>query len=169
MLRLLLIFFIISCTSYEKFKYLTEDFEIPSETFQADFNQTWAAVVNVMKKYDIELQNQDTGTIKTRWIDNTLEVNFADAFGSSERVKTAKFKLLVNVDKTYKANVPVTKVNVYKRQLVEQDFLQGWKEVRQEHIQEEVILYRIRRYIALDNHLKRIQKQKEQEQIENFL
>ena len=155
------------CASYEKFRQVTEELEIPSRVFKADYNQTWQAVISVMRKYDIATQNQEAGFIKTRWMDNTLEVNFADSFGSSDAVKAAKFKLIVNVVKGFRSAREVTKITIYKRQLVEQDFLQGWKEVSTDGITEKTLLYRIERLIAIDNKLKEIDKAREREQLQN--
>lgn len=155
------------CASYEKFRQVTEELEIPTKIFKADYNQTWQAVIQVMRKYDIAQQNQEAGFIKTRWIDNTLEINFADSFGTSDAVKAAKFKLVVNVVKGYRSGREVSKVTIYKRQLVEQDFLQGWKEVSPDGIMEKTLLYRIERLIATDNKLKEIDKAREKEQLEN--
>lgn len=155
-----------SCASYEKFRQVTEELEIPSKVFRADFNQTWQAVIQVMRKYDIAQQNQEAGFIKTRFMDNTLEKNFTDSFGSSDAVKAAKFKLIINVVKGYRSSREVTKVTIYKRQLVEQDFLQGWKEVTTDGIQERTLLYRIERLIAIDNKLREIDKAREKEQME---
>jgi hypothetical protein len=160
------LFLLNSCASYEKFRQVTEELEIPSKIFKADFNQTWQAVITVMRKYDISQQNQEAGFIKTRWMDNTLEVNFSDAFGSSDTVKAAKFKIIVNVVKGFRSSQEVTKVSIYKRQLVEQDFLQGWKEVAQDGILEKTLLYRIERLIATDNKLREIDKARQKEQIE---
>lgn len=155
-----------SCASYEKFRQVTEELEIPSKIYKADYNQTWQAVIQVMRRYDIAQQNQEAGFIKTRWMDNTLEVNFTDAFGSAEAVKAAKFKLVVNVVKGFRSSREVTKVTIYKRQLVEQDFLQGWKEVSQDGIMEKTLLYRIERLVAIDNKLKEIDKAREKEALE---
>jgi hypothetical protein len=155
------------CASYEKFRQVTEELEIPSKVYKADYNQTWQAVISVMRKYDIAQQNQEAGFIKTRWMDNTLEVNFADAFGSSDAVKAAKFKVVVNVVKGFRSSREVTKVTIYKRQLLEQDFLQGWKEAPTDGIVEKTLLYRIERLIATDNKLKEIDKAREKEQLES--
>ncbi len=155
------------CASYEKFRQVTEELEIPSKVYKADYNQTWQAVIQVMRKFDIAQQNQEAGFVKTRWIDNTLEVNFTDSFGSSDAVKAAKFKLVVNVVKGFRSSKEVTKVTLYKRQLVEQDFLQGWKESPTDGILEKTLLYRIERLIAIDNKLKEIDKAREKEQLEN--
>ena len=70
-----LTFLLASCTSYEQFKHVTEDFEVPAKTFKHSYNQTWVAVLEVMRDFEIELQNQESGVIKTRWKDNTIEMN----------------------------------------------------------------------------------------------
>jgi hypothetical protein len=155
------------CASYEKFRQVTEDLEIPTKIYKADYNQTWQAVLQVMKRFDIAQMNQEAGFVKTRWMDNTLETNFTDAFGSAEAVKAAKFKLVLNVVKGFRSSREVTKVTIYKRQLVEQDFLQGWKEVTTDGITERTLLYRIERLIAIDNKLREIDKAREKEQLEN--
>lgn len=165
---LLIVFlaFFSSCASYEKFRQITEELEIPARVYKADYNQTWQAVIIVMRKFDIAQQNQEAGFIKTRWMDNTLEVNFADSFGSSDAVKAAKYKMVINVVKGFRSSREVTKVTIYKRQLVEQDFLQGWKEVPTDGIVEKTLLYRVERLIARDNKLKEIDKAREKEQLE---
>jgi hypothetical protein len=152
-----------SCSSYKNFRYITEEFEMPSELYKADFNQTWKAVIDTMNKFDIALQNLESGVIKTRWMDNTTEVNFADSFGNNDSVKAAKFKLTLNVVKGFRSGKEVTKVTVYKRQLVEQDFLQGWKEVPSDGIQEKVILYRVGRRVTQDGKIKAIDEAKQKE------
>jgi uncharacterized lipoprotein len=98
---LLLVFMVGACASYEKFRDVTQELEIPSKIFRAPYNQSWQALIQVMKKYDIAQQNQEAGYIKTRWMDNTLQVNFTDSFGTNDAVKAAKFKLVVNVVKAY--------------------------------------------------------------------
>jgi hypothetical protein len=163
-----IVFAFSSCASYEKFRQVTEEMDVPSQVYKADFNQTWQAVIQVMKKYDIAQQNQESGYIKTRWIDNTLEINFADSFGSNDAVKAAKFKLIVNVVKGFRSSQEVAKVTIYRRQLVEQDFLQGWKEIPTDATLEETLLYRIDRLIMIDNKLKEIDKAREKEQLENI-
>lgn len=157
-----------SCADYERFKRITEDIEIPSQVFKADRNQAWAAVLKVMNRFDNAVVNAEAGYIKTNWMDNTLELNFADSFGGNDKVKAAKFKLIVNVVKGYRMSREVTKITIYKRQLVENDFLQGWKEVPTDAILEKTLLYRIDREIIIDNKLKEIDKAKEKELVNSF-
>ncbi len=165
---LLLLLLLTSCSSYEKYRQVTEELEIPAKIYKADFNQTWQAVIQVMKRFDVAFQNQEAGKIKSRWMDNTLEVNFTDSFGSNDKVKQAEFKLLINVAEGFSYGRKVTKVTIYKRQRVENDFLQGWKEVPTGGTQEKTLLYRIGVLIENDNKLKEIDKAREKEQLENF-
>ena len=159
-----------SCSSYKQFEYLTQEVEIPNKVYKSTYTQTWNAVISVVNKYDLALQNQESGTIKTKWIDNTLKLNFSDSFGSSDSVKAARFKLIINVIKGYKDSREVTKVTIFKRQMIKQDFLQGWKVVPTDRIQEKTILYRIGRSIIIDNKLIRLDeiKQRMEEQQSNI-
>lgn len=156
------------CSSYQQFQHVAEEFEMPSKLFKSTYNQTWQAVLQVMQKYDLELQSQEAGVIKTRWIDNTLQLNFSDSFGSRDSVKAARFKLVVNVVKGFSGSREVAKVTVFKRQMVEQDFLQGWKVTRSDGILEKTLLYRIERVILIDNKLKKIEEEKSKEIEESF-
>lgn len=158
-----------SCTSYEKYRFITEEYEIPSEVMKSNFNQSWLAVIQVMKKFDLEIQNQEAGIIKTRWIDNTLELNFTDSFSKSDKIKGAKFKLIINLVKGYKGRGEVTKISIYKRQVIEQDTLQGWKELPSDTIQEKTLLYRIKRILDIEKQLQKIEQMKQKEQEESLL
>lgn len=147
-----------SCTSYEQFKYLTEEYEVPTKVFDSTYSEGWQAVLEIMKKYDLKEQSQELGVVKTRWIDNTIELNFADSFGGKDSVKGAKFILSISVVKGYQRGREVVRVGVSKRQMVEQDFLQGWKIVPTDGILEKTILYRIGKTLSIYKNLKYLEK-----------
>ena len=167
-ISILLLVLISSCSSYEQFQNLAEESEMPSEVFKNDFNQTWQAVLEIMQKYDLALKNQEAGIVKTRWIDNTLQLNFNEAFGSADMVKSARFKLVVNVIKGFQGTKEVSKVSVFKRQMIEKDFLQGWKPVRSDGILEKTILYRVERILKREQMIKKIEDKKAKEDAKNF-
>lgn len=156
------------CTSYENFKHITEDLEIPSQVYRADYNKVWQEAMKIANKYARESYNQEAGIIKTRWIDNTLELNFADSFGSNDAVKAAQFKLIINIAKGYRGNKEVSKVTVFKRQRIEQDFLQGWKVIRSDGILERSILYRLDRALTIEARLQEIEDKKTKEAEKSF-
>ncbi|OIQ19784.1 MAG: hypothetical protein BM556_04690 [Bacteriovorax sp. MedPE-SWde] len=157
-----------SCSSYEQFQQLAEESEIPSQVYKTSYNQTWQAVLEIMQKYDIALKNQEAGVVKTRWIDNTNQLNFNEAFGSQDMVKAARFKIVVNVIKGFRGSREVSKVSVFKRQMIEKDFLQGWKVVRTDGIREKTILYRVKRILERELMIKKIEDKKAQEEQANF-
>ncbi len=152
-----------SCSSYKQFRHITEEFEIPHQVLKADYNQAWLATLQAVKQYDLELQDQEAGVIKTRWTDNTVEMNFSDSFGSSDAIKAAKFKLIINVVKGFRRGREVSKVTVYRRQMIEKDFLQGWKVIPSDGIMEKTILYRISREIQIRDKIRQIEKKKAKE------
>ena len=160
---------LLSCNSYQQFQHLAKEFEIPSRVYRANYGQTWQAALGVMKTYDLEVINQESGLIKTRWHNNTLELNFADSFGGRDSVKSAKYKLVLNISKGFREGQEVSKVSLYKRQMVEQDFLQGWKVLPSDGITEKKILYRIQRVLFIEGELKKIEdaRIKEEEAREN--
>jgi hypothetical protein len=160
--------FFTGCSSYENFKNVSEELEIPSQVFKADYNKVWQEVHKLTNQYEREVTNQEAGIIKTRWKDNTLELNFADSFGSNDAVKAAQFKLIINVIKGYRGTKEVTKVSIFKRQRVEQDFLQGWKVLRSDGILEKTFLYRLERSLNIENKLQEIEDKKTKEAEKNF-
>jgi hypothetical protein len=163
----ILLFLLSSCASYEQFRQITDELEVPSEVYPVDFNLAWKAVISVMSRYD-SIPNQEIGQIKTRWMDNTLEVNFSDSFGSADAVKQAEQMIIVNVAEGFSYGKKVTKVSVFKRQRIERDFLQGKKEIATDGILEKTILYRIRTVINNDIKIREIDQAREKEQLENF-
>ncbi len=156
------------CASYQQFQYLAEEYEVPSKIFPAEYALTWQSVLDVMRRYPLEKNDQESGILKTRWIDNTLEVNFADSFGTSDAVKAARFKLVLNVTKGFKGSREVSKVTIYKRQVVEQDFLQGWKQVPSDGITEKTLLYRVEQVLKIEKKLKELEDQRSKEEEANF-
>jgi len=147
---------------------MREEDEIPTVKFKVNYDETWQAVMQILQKYDIAIQNQAAGIIKTRWIDNTLELNWSDAFSRSDQVKSARFKLIVNVGQGHEISHPITKVSIYKRQMVEKDFLQASKPVRSNGILERTILYRIERILTMERELKKLQAIKAKQLEESF-
>jgi hypothetical protein len=161
-------FSITGCSSYDNFRSITEDLEIPSQVYRADYNKVWQEVMKIANKFELELYNQEAGIVKTRWKDNTLELNFADSFGTTDSIKAARFKLIINVTKGFRGTKEVAKVTVFKRQQVETDFLQGWKIKRTDGIVEKSILYRLERSLAIEAKLQEIEDKKTKEAEKKF-
>ena len=152
----------VSCDSYRQFRYMTEEFEIPTRTLRANYNQAWLATLESLKRYDLELLDQESGVIKTRWVDNTAELNFSDSFGSNS-IKSAKFKLIVKVIKGFQEGREVSRVTVCRRQIVERDFLRGPEIIPSDGILEKTVLYRIARELHIRKKIQNIEEAKAKE------
>ena len=154
--------FLTSCSSYKEFEHLSRDVEIPQTTFRATYIESWTALKKVITQMDlnVDVNNQEAGIVKTNWNDNTLQMNFADSFGGNDAVKEAKYKLIINVIKGFRSSREVTKITIYKRQMINEDFLQGWKVVPSDRIQEKTMLYRIGQVLKIQNQLKKLDEEK---------
>ena len=154
-----------SCTSYDHFKNVSRDYELPSKVFRANYEMTWSAIKSIIDTYNysLEVSNRASGLWKTRWIDNTLEMNFSNSLNRGSGYKAAKFKLIINVVKGYRTEREVTKVFISKRQLVQKDLLQGWKVIASDQILEKTLLYRLKRILLIEKKLEELEKRKSKE------
>jgi len=163
---LLLAFFCLTgCTSYDHFKNVSRDYELPSQVFRTNYEMTWSAIKNIIDTYNysLEVSNRASGLWKTRWVDNTLEMNFSNSLKRGSGYKAAKFKLIINVVKGYRTEREVTKVFISKRQLVQKDLLQGWKVIPSDQILEKTLLYRLKRILLIEKNLEMLEKRKSKE------
>jgi len=162
---LLTFFYLTGCTSYDHFKNVTRDYELPSQVFKASYEMTWSAIKNVIDTYNysLEVSNRASGLWKTRWVDNALEMNFSNSLNRGSGYKASKFKLIINVVKGYRTDREVTKVFISKRQLVQKDLLQGWKVIHSDQILEKTLLYRLKRILLIEKKLEQLEKRKSKE------
>lgn len=157
-----------SCASDDMMSASVGQFEPPKKIYDASFQETWAAILQIIRRYEIAELNQEAGIIKTEWINNTLERNFQESFSNHDAVKSSRYKLIITVVKGKHYGREVTKVRIYLRQFVEEDFLQGWREVATDGIKEKVILYRIGHLLKIDRGLKKMAEEKKRKQIESL-
>ena len=105
--------------------------------------------------------------MQTKWTDNTADKNFTDSYGSAESYLKAQYRFRVNISKGAAYNgVPSTKVTVQKEQMIQRDVLEGWQPVETDTIEENTVLYRIGRLIAIKIKLAQLEQQKTQSEIE---
>ena len=157
-----------SCSSYQQFRQITEEFDPPSQIYDATYDKTWQAILSVMKKFELKTTDPEKGIFNTQWMDNTQGHNFANVFTPHRNIKSAKFQLHINAAKGYRMDREVTRVTIYKRQLIEQDILQGFKEIPSDKVLEQILLYRIKRLLAIEKYLDKIQQEKERKQLKSF-
>ena len=138
-----------------------------SRIYLTEFNTAWSAVLESLKSYHLEVSNQESGSIKTKWNDNTSEKNLVDSFGPGKFYLKAQRRFDITVSKGFYNGRPSVKVVIQKEQLVQYDVLEGWRAVSTDSIEENTLLYRIGRIIHVREALARIEAEKTKQATEN--
>lgn len=121
-------------------------------------------MVKAMKDYEIQERNQEGGFIKTSWMDNTKELNFANAFDAGNTVQAARYRLRIEVFEGSYRGKRSTKVSIRKKQQIERELMQGWRGVRSDLVKEKTILYRIGRILVNEARLERLHELREKKE-----
>lgn len=126
----------------------------PTRIFLTDFSTAWTAALEAVAagKDVIRLQNRETGTIETQWIDNSLSRQFLDVFSDEDFFLRARYKLQVLVREGKKNGQQAVLVRILKNFQKETTFLGGWNDAESDLLEESVYLYRIGRLIAIQQH-----------------
>lgn len=139
-----------------------------SRVYVTDLNTAWQAALDALKSNILEVSNREGGFIQTKWTDNTAEKNFVDSFGSQDTYLKAQYRFRITIAKGFYEEEPAIKVTVQKEQLVQRDVLDGWKPVETDSVEENALLYRIGRLIAIRmklNYLEEQRVEKEMKQV----
>ena len=160
--------FFMDCSSYERFRQVTEGFEYQSRIYPFNRDQVWLAVTAVTKKFDILEKFQDRGSLKTQWMDNTESYNFINVLDFGQKARRAQFQLQMSVVQGFQHGQEMTKVMIYRRQLIERGQLQGLEEVPSDGISERILLHRIHRVLQIEKYFFDLQKKREKALIKSF-
>src|SRR4051812_26802388 len=140
--------------------------QIFQRIYLTDFNTSWQAVLDSIKNSRLDISNREGGFIQTKWTENTAEKNFVDSFGDQDSYLKAQYRLRINVAKGYYNGQPSVKVSVQKEQLVQRDVLEGWRPIETDTVDENTLLYRIGRIIAVRMKMAHLEELKTKQAIE---
>lgn len=126
----------------------------PTRIFLTDFSTAWTAALEAVAngKDVIRVQNRETGTIETTWIDNSESRHFLDVFSDEDFFLRSRFKLQVQVREGKKNEQQAVMVRVLKHGQKESTFMGGFQDSESDLLEETVYLYRIGRLIAIQQH-----------------
>jgi hypothetical protein len=140
--------------------------QIFQRIYLTDFNTSWQAVLDAIKNARLDVSNREGGYVQTKWTDNTAEKNFVDSFGDQDSYLKAQYRFRINVSKGFYNGSPSVKVSIQKEQLVQRDVLEGWRPIESDTVDENTLLYRIGRIIAIRMKMAHIEEQKTRRAIE---
>lgn len=135
--------------------------------YLSSFDNSWAAVLEALKSYYLDVTNRDAGIIQTRWMDNTSDRVFVDEYGSAKANLKAQFRFKVLVSQGFFDGKRSVRVTVRKEQLVQTDVLDGWRPVESDSIDENTLLYRIGRLIQMRAKLEEIETKRRDRELKN--
>ena len=121
----------------------------------------------MLKNSKMDITNKEGGFIQTKWVDNTAEKNFIDSFRDTGGYVKAQFRLKLSITKGRRSGKSTVRVKVIKEQLVQNDALDGWRPTETDPIEENTLLYRIGRVIAIKTKILQTEEEKAKAEINN--
>ena len=137
-----------------------------NRVYVADLNTTWQAVLYYMKSIRLDVTNREAGFLQSRWMDNTKEKNFTDGDGSTAPYMRAQYRFKVTVAKGVYNRVSAVKVTVQREQFAQRDALDDFRPLESDSIEENTLLYRIGRIIAVKTRLARLEEEQTKREIQ---
>jgi hypothetical protein len=129
-----------------------------NRVYTTDFNTAWQAVLDAMKSIRLDVTNREAGFLQSRWMDNTKEKNFSDGDGSTAPYMRAQYRFKVSVAKGIYNKVSAVKVSVQREQFAQRDALDENHPLESDSIEENTLLYRIGRIIAVKTRLTKLEE-----------
>jgi len=126
----------------------------PTRIFLTDFSTAWTAALEAVAngKDIIRVNNRETGTIETNWVDNSESRQFLDVFSDEDFFLRSRYKLQVQVREGKKNGQQAVLVRILKQSQKESTFLGGFNDIESDLLEESVYLYRIGRMIAIQQY-----------------
>lgn len=135
--------------------------------FLTDRTTAWIAVTEALKSFRLDVSNEKAGFIQTRWTDNTADKNAADPIGGTGAYLKAQYRFKVNLAPGYfKGRGQGIKITVLREQWVQRDVLEGWRSVETDTVEENTLLYRIGRIIAVRTEIDRLERARTDKELE---
>jgi hypothetical protein len=133
--------------------------------FLTDENIAWQAALDSLKSVRLDVSNREAGFLQSRWIDNTRAKNFADSDGSTAPYMKAQYRVKVSIAPGVYGGRKAVRVSVQREQVAIRDALDDYRHLESDSIEENTLLYRIGRVIALKTRLAQLEQARIQEEI----
>ena len=119
-------------------------------------------MLDALKGAPLDYKNRESGEVQTRYVDNTAEKNQADSVAGSVAYLKAqyRFRVIVASGFYYKSDKPSVKITIQKEQFIQRDVLEQPHQTETDSIEENTLLYRIGRIIAIRLKLSKLEEDK---------
>lgn len=155
-------------TAYRRSVGATQE-QVFSRIFLTDAVTAWIAVSEALKSFRLDVSNQKAGFVQTRWTDNTADKNAADPLGGTGPFLKAQYRFKVNLAPGYiQGRGQGIRVSVLREQWVQRDVLEGWRPAETDTIEENTLLYRIGRIIAIRSEVERLERERTEKELRDL-
>jgi hypothetical protein len=128
-----------------------------SHIFYGEYDNVWRSIQLAVRKYPVHLNNIESGLLETDYIKN--DKIFADPNESRNKIGL-RYRIAIRAVKGKMGNRSVVKVICTKTPEVQRDFFTGYQPLASDGLEEDLILYRIGRYLEMDRILSRANSEK---------
>ena len=140
--------------------------DVFTRIYLTDFESAWAAVIETLKSYPLDISNKESGVVQTKWKDNTEARNSAESFLQTNIYHKAQLRVRVTLSKGFFNGQNSVKVVIQKEQLAQQDVLEGWRPLPTDGTDEKTMLYRIGRIIYMRGELARMEEARAKKELQ---
>ena len=153
-------------TAYKKSVGANTD-EVFSRVYRSDFNTAWQATLDALTSVRLDVTNRDSGSIQTRWIDNTVDRNMTDGDGTTSLYMKAQYRYRVTLASGEYQGDKGVKVSVQREQIVQRDALDDFRPLESDGVEEKTLLYRIGRIVAVRKRLATMEEERTNKELMN--
>jgi hypothetical protein len=125
-----------------------------SQLYRADFDQIWRNIQLAMRRYPVRVNNIDAGILETDYI--KADKLFSMPSETPPR-PGVRYKIIVRGIKGSVEGKPAVEVKLQKIVEMQENFFEGFRTVPSDGLEEQTILYRIGRYLEIDQMLGKTQ------------
>ena len=136
---LIVVFFLFSCVH-------TPQTQVEKD-FSAPYEDTWKALVSIMKPYPIKVMNIEKGYIETKALKGSQYWRPPHKLNSDSSGLSAVLKVYVTYQK------PHTKVSIQKVNYSKKDFFSPPQKISSSQLEEQMLLYRLKRELYIQSRL----------------
>lgn len=127
--------------------------EAQSKVFYSNYDEVWRSVQLALRKYPVHLNNIESGILETDYIKG--DKLFAEPVEDKTKFGM-RYKLTIRAIKGKINDRTAIKIICTKVPEIQHDFFTGYQPISSNGLEENLILYRIGRYLEMDHMLSKI-------------
>jgi hypothetical protein len=127
--------------------------DAPSKVFYANYDEVWRSVQLALRKYPVHLNNIESGLLETDYIKG--DKLFAEPVEDKTKFGM-RYKLTIRAVKGKINDKSAIKIICTKVPEIQRDFFTGYQPISSNGLEENLVLYRIGRYLEMDYMLSKI-------------